>query len=541
MNFEIIDVLVVATYFIFIFIVGFYFSGSKQSSQNYFLAGRHVGWVVLGTSMFATNISSEHFVGLTATAYIDGIRNANFEFFGALSCLLLAWVFGPIYLQSNVFTMPEFIERRYNSFCRVYLSVVSIVAYILTKISVILLAGGIFLEKVAGLDIYTSSIVLVIATGIYAISGGLTSVTYTGAVQAIILVSGALMVTYYTFEEIGGIQTGVQTLVNLVPDEDWKLVEGISDPHFPWTGVILGIPVITIWYHCTDQFMVHKYLTGKNITESQSGTILTAYLKLIPFFLIMIPGLIAKFLFPNILPDDAFPTMVTSFLPVGIKGLVIAAFLAALMSSLASCFTSCATLFTLDIYKKIYPNANDFVLVNVGRIMTFVIVILSIIWVIFIKSLKGELFIYLQSVSAYIAPPITAIFIMGIAWPRANEKSAVTALVAGFLIGTTRFITEILIKKGVITSGILIKLGSINFLHYASLLFLICIVLMIVVSLLTEKPPLKKVESLTLKYSKANNSGYDVYFEESKTLKRVNIVATIVFVAIIVGLYILLN
>ncbi|HEX8548203.1 MAG TPA: sodium/solute symporter, partial [Cytophagaceae bacterium] len=340
-SFQLFDIAIIVVYFILTFVVGFHYSKDTKNSSQYFLAGRHTGWVVIGASLFATNVSSEHFVGLAGTGFQGGMAAGNYEFMGALTCILLAWTFGPLYLRNGVFTAPEFIGKRFNNFCRVYLSVGSIIAYILTKISMMLLAGGIFLAKVVGLDIYTSAIILVIATGIYTVSGGFSSVIYTGAVQAVIMIVGAIVLAGFGYHEVGG----VQALWHKIPAQDWQFIKPITDANFPWTGLVFGMPIVCIWYHCTDQFFLHKFLASKDIPHAQAGTIFTAYLKLIPVFTLLIPGLIARVLYPSISADDAYPTLVTNLLPIGLKGLVIAAFLGALMSSLSSCFSSCSTLF----------------------------------------------------------------------------------------------------------------------------------------------------------------------------------------------------
>lgn len=537
MSFELIDIIIICFYFAATFVIGFYYSKSKNNATEYFLAGRHIGWVVMGSALFATNISSEHVIGLTGTAYAHGMGSANIEYIGALTCVLLPWLFGSIYINSNVFTMPELIERRFNSFCRVFLSVMSILAYILTKISVILLAGGIFLGKVAGIDIYTSSIILVIATGIYTVAGGLTSVTYTAAVQGFLMIGGGIILTIVGLQEVGGLQA----LKASVPHEEFILLRPMTDPTFPWTGVLFGIPILTIWYHCTDQFMVQKFLSSKNLQHAQAGSIFSAYLKLFPILLYMVPGLIAKTLYPGISSDEAYPTMVMNLLAPGLKGIVIAAFLAALMSSLSSAFASCSALFTLDIYKKIYPDANDFVIVNVGRIMTFVIVILAIIWVIFIKSLSQELFLYFQTVTAYIAPPITAVFLMGILWSRANALSASVALVSGLVIGMFRFVIEVLVNKHYIMSGILYDMAKINFLHFGILLFLISVSVMVAVSLLSEKPQMEKLHGLTVRYASLGNGEIKQMYSSKRSFTINNIIASVLFVLIIISIYIFLG
>jgi SSS family solute:Na+ symporter len=533
MSFDLIDIIIIAGYFALTFAVGFFFSKSNNNTTEYFLAGKHIGWIVMGASLFATNVSSEHVIGLSGTAYGSVFGALNFELIGSLSCIILAWFFGSYYINSGVFTMPEFIERRYNSFCRLFLSGLSIVAYMLTKISVMLLAGGMFLEKVADIDIYTSSIILIVATGIYTVSGGLTSVAYTAAVQGIIMILGGLIMTFFCVNEAGGWMVIHERFISL----DHTLLKPMDDPGLPWTGVIFGIPIITIWYHCTDQFMVHKFLSSKTLQHGQAGSILSAYLKLFPILLYIVPGIVARMLYAHGSPDNAYPTLLLNLLGPGFRGLVIVSFLAALMSSLSSSFASCSALFTWDVYKKIYPDANDFMIVNVGRIMTFVIVIVTFLWVIFIKSLSREIYLYLQVISAYIAPPVTAIFIMGIFWTRANARAASYALVCGFVLGFLKFITEILVNKNNITSGILYAFAKLNFLHFAIILFGICVGIIVIISLLTEIPGMEKLEGLTYKYASSGNAHIQQVFTPNKKIKYFNILASLVFVGIVIGIY----
>ncbi len=538
MNFEAIDIIVVSLYFLIIFSIGLKYTYSQKNSTEYFLGGRDFGWGMVGLSLFATNISSEHIIGLAGTGFMNGIGNLNFELLGALSCVLLSWTFGRYYIRNHVFTMPEFIEKRFNYFCRFYLSVGSIFAYILTKISIMLLAGAIFLEKIAGIDVYTSSICLVIITGIYTISGGFTSVVYTTVVQGVIMLVGGMVLTIIGLNKIGGFEV----ILNSIPAQDLHLLHAASSSNFPWTGVILGIPILTIWYHCTDQFMVQKYLVAKDLPNAQAGSVLSGFFKLTPIIMFMIPGIIARIMHPDIRPDDAYATVLMELMPVGFKGLVIAAFLAAIMSSLSSAFASCSTLFTLDIYKKIYPDANDFMIVNVGRIMTFVIVVFAIIWVIFIKSLTGSLYLFLQSITAYIAPPITAIFLMAILWSKANEKGASAGLVAGFILGSMRFLVEILIDKNIITSGLLYQYGSIHFLHFAVFLFATTVLIIAGVSAATGLPLPEKVHGLTYKYAhEGGKVDMTVENEGSTVLKKLTIIGSVVLVVIVIGIYVFLQ
>jgi SSS family solute:Na+ symporter len=408
--------------------------------------------------------------------------------------LFLGWIFVPFYLRSGVFTMPEFLERRYNRASRVYLSVVSIVAYVLTKISVTLFAGGLLLNKVMGLDMVTSAIVLVILTGIYTIAGGLRAVIYTEVMQTVVLIGGAVLLTVLGLHEVGGF-TGLRAQL---PADFFSMFKSVSHPDFPWTGIIFGVPILGIWYWCTDQFIVQRVLSAKGIEQARSGAILAGYLKILPVFIMILPGMIALALFPDVAGDEAYPTLVTSqLLPVGIKGIVVAGLLAALMSSLASCFNSSSTLFTMDFYKNFRPEAPERELVLVGRLATTVLVILGILWVPFIHSISSQLFVYLQSVQAYVSPPIAAVFILGIFWRRVNGKGAIYALITGAIIGALRLILEIASKNYGLVLPALDWFYSMNFLHFAIFLFVISSAILVGVSMLTNAPGADELAGLT--------------------------------------------
>lgn len=522
---SVIDLLIIGLYFALIFGIGFYFSRKDKTSTDYFLAGRHVGWFAIGASLFASNISSEHFIGLAGSGAATGMAVGHFEWLASLILLVLGWVFVPFYLRSKVFTMPEFLEKRYGSASRWYLTTVSILAYVLTKISVTLFAGGLLLKQVMGWDMYTSAIVMVIATGIYTVAGGLGAVIYTELLQTFVLIGGALVLTGLGLHEIGGFSQ----LRQAVPPDFFHMFKPASDPDFPWTGIVFGAPILGIWYWCTDQFIVQRVLSAKNIDHARSGTIFAGFLKILPVFLLVLPGIIARALYPDITGDQAYPALVTRLLPVGLKGIVVAGLLAALMSSLASCFNSSSTLFTIDVYKKLKPFASERRLVYVGRLTTAVLVVLGILWVPFIKYISSQLYIYLQSVQAYISPPIAAVFLFGVFWPRANGKGAIASLLTGLFFGGARLVLELIDKTHPIGWAPLHWYASINFLHFAILLFGVCTAVLLVVSLATEKPPLPKLRGLTYKYADA--AGVDrEYLAEKPWWHRLNVGFSILLV-----------
>jgi solute:Na+ symporter, SSS family len=490
-----LDLIIIAVYFAAVLSIGFIFSRRGKTTTEYFLAGRHVGWIAIGASLFATNISSEHFLGLAGTGSRSGLAVGHFEWLACLIVLLLGWVFTPFYLKSGVFTMPEFLERRYNSTARWYLSVVSIVAYVLTKISISLYAGGILLQAVVGWDMYTSAIVIVLITGLYTVLGGLSAVIYADLVQTVILIGGSLLLTLIGLDRAGG----WNALVAGTPQDFWSMFKPMSDPDFPWTGIVFGAPILGIWYWCTDQYIVQRVLSARNLDNARAGTILAGFLKILPVFLLVLPGVIAlKLSGGTVSGDRAYAWMVTTLLPTGARGLVVAGLLAALMSSLSAMFNSTSTLLTIDIFKRLRPEADDRSLVRFGRLATGAMVVLGLLWIPFIGLLSDErMYVYLQSVQAYISPPIAACFLFGIFWNRVNGRGAVSSLVAGLILGAFRFVVEVQNKIAPLSSDFLRYVASVNFLHYAVFLFVVCSAVLVSVSLATETPDRKKLINLT--------------------------------------------
>src|SRR5215831_6112521 len=491
------DIVIIGFYFALVFGIGIYFARRKRTSEEYFLAGRDVGWFFIGASLFVSNISTEHFIGLSGTGASSGLAVGHFEWLACLILLILGWVFVPFYLRSNVFTMPQFLERRFSRECAVYLAGISIIAYIFTKISVQLYAASVVLERVAGWSLWKTAVVLVVATGIYTIAGGLAAVIYTDTVQTLILITGAVALTLIGLDKVGGFAH----LRTMVPASYFHMIKPVSDPNFPWTGIFFGAPILGIWYWCTDQVIVQRVLSARDEGHAKAGTIFAGFLKILPVFMLVLPGIIAYALFRDQLktPDFAYPTLVLNLLPVGLVGLVMAALLAAVMGAMSSVFNSASTLVTLDFYKKIRPQASENQLVNFGRIATGIMVLLGLLWVPFIHYISSQLYIYLQSVQAYISPPIAACFVLGILWPRLNGSGAITSLLAGFVLGATRFILELADRAGggqleATSVGWLIKM---NFLHYAIFMFVVCSIVLVGVSLMTPAPDRKKLAGLT--------------------------------------------
>ncbi|HSZ25956.1 MAG TPA: sodium:solute symporter [Cytophagaceae bacterium] len=492
------------------------------------MADRSIPWFVIGAALFATDLSGEHFLGLANEGFSSGLAVSNFVLSACVVLMLLGWLFTPFYLKTGVFTMPQFLEKRYNEQCRWYLSTISITAFILTKVSATLLAGGIVLKHVMGWDIYTSALVLVLTAGLYTLLGGSRGIIMVQVVQAFFIILGSAILVYYGLEEVGG----WEALKTKVPVDYFKIFKPMDHPDFPWTGMVFGALILGIWYWTTDQYIVQITLSARNIDHARSGTLFAGYLRLLPILLLVVPGIIAKALYPEIPASSAYITLVTNLLPSGIRAIVIISLLAALMTSLSSSFNATSTLFTMDIYNKLYPKANDFVLVNIGRIATFVVVVFGIIWVPFIYALSNDIYFYIQSVQSYIAPPICVVFLVGIFWARANGTAAFSVLIIGFILGMIKFVSDILYRSFNVRGGIVSFLGEINFLHFAIFLFLFSVLLIIVISLQTNPPEEKKVKGFTLKYANEIVKDED-YKRESGKYKKLNMVATVVLVLIL--------
>ena len=467
----------------------------QETAADYFLAGRNTGWFVIGASLFASNIGSEHLVGLAGTGAASGVAVAQFEILAAFILLLLGWIFAPFYLRSGVFTMPEFLERRYGPAARTYLAWISIVAYVLTKISVTIFAGAIVFETLMGIDFWTGAIVVVVATGIYTIFGGLLAVLITDTMQMVVLIGGAILVSVIGLDAVGGwgeltAQAGPGFM------DMWKPA---TDPDFPWTGILFGAPILGVWYWCTDQFIVQRVLSARNLSEARKGTVFAGFLKLLPLFIFVIPGVIAYVLNKQgklqlAASDQALPALVGTLLPSGLRGVVVAGLLAALMSSLSSVFNSTSTLITWDIYKRMNPAASERRLVWVGRISTGVLVGLGLAWIPLMRLISGQLYQYIQSVQAYIAPPIAAVFLLGLFSARLNSRGAMTSLLTGFVLGMARLVAELNRDS---LGGFLHTYATINFLHFAAILFVVCSVVLVLASLTAPPPPAEQLAGLT--------------------------------------------
>ncbi len=484
-----------------------------ETSSDYFLAGRDATWLAIGASIFASNIGSEHLVGLAGTGASSGMAMAHWEIH-AWVILILGWLFVPFYARSGVFTMPEFLEKRYNPQSRSVLSIISLVSYVLTKVAVTVYAGGVVFKQVFGIEsmfgidfFWISAIGLVVLTGLYTVFGGMKAVLATSVIQTPVLLIGSVVILIMGLIKLGGWNEMMEICravpVNDFGDDMTSLVRSAKDPSFPWTGVLLGSAIIGFWYWCTDQYIVQRVLSGRDQTQARRGTIFGAYLKLTPVFIFMIPGMIAfamneKGMINLSSSDAAFPTLITELLPIGFKGIVVGGILAALMSSLSSLFNSSATLFTVDFYKKYHKDASEKKLVRVGRIATVVVVILGILWIPVMRGLGNVLYQYLQEVQSMLAPGIAAVFLLGIISKKTTPAAGLTGLLVGFVLGMVKLGFKIF--EGGVTPGTFIyKLFvETNVYHYEIALFFLVIAIMIIVSSFTKRKDTLSIQGLYL-------------------------------------------
>ncbi len=550
-----LDWIAIAAYFCILLTVAWWVvKKSKAETADYFLAGRNLSWWIIGASIFASNIGSEHIVGLAGSGAKDGVALAHYEFH-AWCLLVLAWVFVPFYARSLVYTMPEFLERRFSTHSRYVLSIVSIVTFIVSKIAVGIFAGGVVFATllpevqitIGGylIDSFWIGSVLVIAlTGLYTALGGMRAVAYNDAVQVTVLIVGSAMLTIYGLITLGG----WSELKEICGSEMFNLWKPLTPPGvestwapvleknsagelvkqawyfngaYPWLGMAICAPVIGLWYWCTDQYIVQRALGAPNEKVARRGSIFAAVLKLFPVYLFIIPGLICFALAKSgkvpgleVVYDPAtgqatshaqaaFPLMVEHLLPTGLRGIVVAGLLSALMGSLAGVFNACSTLFTVDIYEKLRPKASQAQLVRMGRIATVIMVLIAMAWIPVVKGATG-LYNYLQSVQGYLAPPIFVVFFFGVFWKRLNAKGCLWAMIIGFTVGLFRMLVDTPItigfeqyKNGYSEGSFLWIINNINFQYFSILITIISAIVMVVISYITEKPDYSKLTNLT--------------------------------------------
>ncbi|ODS55444.1 MAG: Na+/glucose cotransporter [Acidobacteria bacterium SCN 69-37] len=580
-----LDWLIVAGYFVALFALNWWVvSKNRGTSTDYFLAGRNLGWFLVGTSIFASNIGSEHIVGLAGAGATSGVALAHYELH-AWCVLVLGWVLIPFYMRSRVFTMPEFLERRFSPASRWVLSLISLVAYVLTKIAVGIFAGGVVfaallpeLHMEVGGAVFNSfwigSVSVVLLTGLYTVLGGMRAVAYADAFQAGILVFGAALVTFFGLQAVGGwgelravlgsemfnlwrpmVPAGVES--TWVPVKEAGRMAWYFNADYPWIGMLFCAPIIGLWYWCTDQYIVQRALGAPDVREARRGTILAGFLKLLPVFIFIVPGMVTLALARkgaaglaafvdasgNAAPElsqAAFPLLVQHIMPAGVRGVVVAGLLAALMSSLAGVFNASSTLFTMDFYKKFRPLASERQLVWVGRVATIALIIVGLLWIPVIQGARG-LYDYLQGVQGYLAPPIAAVFFLGVFMKRLNAKGCLSALIVGFALGVFRLMVDTPVTLGMLAGGytegsFLWIINNTYFQYYSLLIFVVSCAVLVGVSYATEAPSEAQLAGLT--YGTVSDADRA---ETRASWNQWDVAGTAVVVALILAAYLYFN
>ncbi|XP_069569767.1 sodium/myo-inositol cotransporter [Brachyistius frenatus] len=541
---EAADIAVVALYFVLLLVIGFLamWKSNRSTVSGYFLAGRSMTWIVIGASLFVSNIGSEHFIGLAGSGAVSGFAVGAWEFNALLLLQLLGWVFIPVYIHSGVYTMPDYLSKRYGgNRLKVYFAFLSVLLYIFTKISVDLYAGALFIQESLGWNLYVSIVLLISFTALLTVTGGLVAVLYTDALQAVLMIGGALTLAIISLVKVGGLE-GVRTkYLQAVPNvsaimasgnytyspscriepkpDSLRLLRGPLDEVTPWPGFIFGQTPASIWYWCADQVIVQRVLAAKNIVHAKCSTLMAGFLKILPMFLIVIPGMISRILFPDeiacIGPEHcmavcgseagcsniAYPRLVMAVMPVGLRGLMMAVMIAALMSDLDSIFNSASTIFTLDIYQTVRSEASQRELLFVGRMFVVLMVGISIAWVpVIIEMQGGQTYIYIQEIAGYLTPPIAALFLLGVFWKRCNETGAFWGGMTGFTLGVTRLTLAFIYRQPRCDQpdnrpAFII---NVHYMYFAAGLFWLSGLVAVVVSLCTPPPEEEQVRTTTL-------------------------------------------
>ncbi|XP_020852357.1 sodium/glucose cotransporter 1 isoform X1 [Phascolarctos cinereus] len=525
------DISVIVIYLVVVMAVGLWamLSTNRGTVGGFFLAGRSMVWWPIGASLFASNIGSGQIVGLAGTGATSGIAIGGFEWNALVLVVVLGWVFVPIYIKAGVVTMPEYLRKRFGGTrIQIYLSLLSVLLYIFTKISADIFSGAIFIKLALGLDLYLAIFILLAITGLYTITGGLAAVIYTDTLQTGIMMVGSFILMGFAFNEVGGYNAFMEKYMKAIPSiisdgnitadpecytpraDSFHLFRDPITGDLPWPGLIFGLAIIALWYWCTDQVIVQRCLSGKNMSHVKAGCIMCGYLKLVPMFIIVMPGMISRILYTDkvacVIPSEcerhcgtkvgctniAYPTLVVELMPNGLRGLMLSVMLASLMSSLTSIFNSASTLFTMDIYTKIRKKASEKELMIAGRLFILVLIGISIAWVPIVQSAQsGQLFDYIQSITSYLGPPIGAVFLLAVFCKRVNEPGAFWGLIMGFLIGLARMITEFAYGTGSCTepSNCPTIICGVHYLYFAIILFVISVIVILAVSLLTKPIP----------------------------------------------------
>jgi len=560
-----LDWVVILGYFAVLAAVVIITRRKQETSQDFFLGGRSVGWLAIGASIFAANIGSEHVIGLAGQGARTGLSMAHWEFH-AWVLVLMAWIFLPFYYKSGVQTMPEFLERRFGPRTRWILSLVSLAAYVLTKISVTVFAGALFFEvmlpeiSLAIGDTVISSFWIgafttVTLAGIYASFGGLLAVVYTDLVQTGIILAGSLCVTFFSLTRLGATLPGgglwdgwgvLKTTIKQSPEvvQAFSLWHPLSHATLPWLGVVVASVTVGVWYWCTDQFIIQRTLSARNMTQARRGALWGGFLKLTPVFIFLVPGMLGYALHQHgiihipldkvggIDGDKVFPTLVTSLLPSGFRGLVVAGLVAALMSSLASLFNSVATLFTVDVYKKLHKGVSERWLVHIGRLTTVVMTALGLVWVPIMKAVSGGgLYQYIQSVQSFLAPPIVAVFLLGLFWRRCNTRGSVWGLSLGFLIGMAKLTINALYRTGA-PDTLMYKIATFQDFYFSGILLVISIAIVLISSLTAPAPDPASINGVCI-------STLDVTYrrENRDSWNKVDVIASCAVVGLVIAAY----
>ncbi|KAK2713732.1 sodium/mannose cotransporter SLC5A10-like isoform X2 [Artemia franciscana] len=517
------DILAIVVYVLLVIGVSVYsvYRANRGTVNGYFLAGRFMTWIPVGASLFASNIGSEHFIGMAGSGAAAGIGVGAFNFNSIVLLQLLGWIFLPVYIASGVYTLPEYMTRRFGGQrIRIYLAVLSLILYIFTKISVNLYSGAIFIQEAVQWSIYGAIALLLGLTAVGTALGGLTAVIYTDTLQFVIMIAGSLYVMIKALDEVGGWSELQRKYFQAIPtqmienstcgiprEDSWIMLRDPLKSDIPWPAFLLGQTPATIWYWCADQMMVQRVLAARSLSHAQGGTLFAGWAKVLPFFLLVIPGMASRVLYPDevacVVPEqcmkycgsengctnNAYPRLILGIMPEGMRGAMMAVMLAALMSDLSSIFNSASTLFTLDLWRRIRPQASSREILIVGKLFVVFLVIVSVVWVPIIQELQGgQMYIYIQSISAYLAPPIAAVYCLAIFWKRTNEKGAFWGLMAGLLVGGIRMVLNFLYKdpRCYETDDRPFIIGKIHFMWFAMLLFWLTLVVAIIISLLTE-------------------------------------------------------
>ncbi len=494
-----LDLSIILGYLAVILIVGvIVVRKQKMSGSNYFLAGRSLNWLVIGCALFASNISTIHLVGLASAGFSDGLVQGNFEWMAVFILIVLGLVFAPFYFHNKISTLPEFLEKRYDGTARALLAFFGLVGALFLHIGISLYAGAVVFENFFGIDKWTSIIIIAIITSIYTVLGGLKSVVITETIQTVILILGPVCLLAFGLHALG--EKGIHTYADFIdackPNQMSLLQTHDQNPKLPWYSILLGYPVIGIWYWCADQTIVQRVLGARSLDDARKGPLFAGFLKILPVFLMVIPGVMAYVLFQDKIadPNDTLPVMIRELLPVGLIGLISASLLAALMSSIAAALNSAATLVSIDIFKRINPSLPDRKQVSIGRVTAIVVMALSVAWSPVVEKF-ASIFDAINQILAMLSPPIATVFVFGVAWKRGNAHGASAAMILGMLAGVAVFIIDFPVIGDV---KILTERLDIPYMMQCWWLFVFCSVIFVTVSKLTPPPAAEKVEGYTL-------------------------------------------